>query len=175
MTMEMPSRTWWALCVSAVLLPASLAAQPSPEEEKEPPNEAALFLGATTSTEREETSFTLGGDYVRRLGEKWSAGGFAEAVFTEETTWILGAQVRWHVRKRFWLALEPALELAAEEAEEGQETEREANAIFRIGTGYDFELGKLSIGPSLSVDISKEKPSWVWGISIGKAFGSRGE
>jgi hypothetical protein len=84
-----------------------------------------------------------------------------------------------HVKKGFWLAFEPALELAVEESEEAQEAEREAKAkakaIFRIGTGYDFELGKFSIAPNLSIDVSNEKPSWLWGINIGRAFGSAGE
>jgi hypothetical protein len=171
------ARRGLALGLSIVLLPASLAAQTEPEqpEEKEPPNEVALFIGGTTSTERDETSFTLGGDYLRRVGERWSLGAFAEAVFADPTTWILGPQIRLHVKKGFWLAFEPALELAVEESEEAHEAEREARAIFRIGTGYDFELGKFSVSPNLSVDLSKEKPSWLWGINIGRAFGSAGE
>jgi hypothetical protein len=159
-------------------LATTVFAQKEPEpEEEHPRNHAAVFLGGTTSTERDETDFTLGGDYLRRLGEKWSLGAFAEAIFADHTNWVLGPQFRWHVRRGFWLGAEPALELAVEEEEEHGdhelESEREARAIFRIATGYDFELGRWSVGPSLSVDISKEKPAWVWGISVGAGFPSR--
>ena len=100
-------------------------------------------------------------------------GAFGEAIFSDHTNWVLGPQIRWHVRRGFWLGAEPALELAVEEEEEHEiehEPEREARAIFRIATGYDFELGRWSVGPSLSVDVSKEKPAWVWGISVGTGF-----
>jgi hypothetical protein len=157
------------LCLS---LPVTLFAQQEPEGEEHPRNHAAAFIGATTSTERDETDFTLGGDYLRHLGGRWSIGAFAEAIFADHTNWILGPQIRWHVRGGFWLAAEPAVELAVEEAEEEHEPEREARAIFRIGTGYEFELGRWSVEPNLSVDVSKEKPSWVWGISIGTGFGA---
>jgi hypothetical protein len=156
-----------------LLVALPLAAQEEPEVEEHPKNHAAAFLGATTSTERDVTDFTLGGDYLRRVGERWSVGAFGEAIFSDHTNWVLGPQIRWHVRRGFWLGAEPALELAVEEEEEHEiehEPEREARAIFRIATGYDFELGRWSVGPSLSVDVSKEKPAWVWGISVGTGF-----
>jgi hypothetical protein len=155
----------------AALLPLTAVAQEEPEE-AEPRNHAAAFVGATTSTERDETDFTLGGDYLRRLGERWSLGVFAEAVFAEHTHWVLGPQVRWHVRRGLWVAFEPVVELAKEESEGEHEPEREARALFRIGSGYDFEVGKWSVGPNFSVDVSREKPSWVFGVNVGQAFGS---
>jgi hypothetical protein len=143
--------------------------EPEHEETEHPPNHAALFLGATRSTQLDETDFTLGGDYLRRAGERWSVGMFAEAVFAHHTNWVLGPQFRWHLRRKLWIAAEPALELAKEE-EEGHEPEREARAIFRIGTGYELEIGRWSLEPNLSVDVSKEKPAWVFGVSVGRGF-----
>jgi hypothetical protein len=160
-----------ALSFSAPLV-ARQEPQQEPGEAEHRPNHVSAFLGGTTSTERDETDFTLGGEYLREVAEKWSVGVFGEAVFTERTSWVLGPQFRWRVRRGFWLGLEPGLELANEESADGGEGGTAARALFRVGSGYEIEVGKWSVGPSVSIDVSKEKPSWVWGISVGTGLGS---
>lgn len=60
----------------------------------------------------------------------------------------------------------PSSFFAGEHHEIGHEANKERNFAYRIGAGYDFHFGKLSVGPSINLDLGKTE-SLNYGISVG--------
>lgn len=127
----------------------------------------------------EKNGLTVGGDYeyrfVRKFGVmatgEYVGGGFREDLFA------FTAVV--HPWKGLKLQAGPGFEreLNRKEAEiaEGETLTNSANrALFRIGGGYDIEVGKhMTIGPDFAVDILKGEKVFVYGITIGFGFSGR--
>jgi len=145
-------------------------------------NHAALFAGATTFNGH-GTHFSLGGDYLRYLspGSPWAIGVFGEAVFAEHTEWAFGMPVHVDVLADLWVRAGPGLELvqvAELEAGHGEgsaehadvDTKTEAEFLFRIGVGYDFELGGITVSPSMDWDAVRGADALVWGVNVGRGF-----
>jgi hypothetical protein len=145
-------------------------------------NHLAVFGGGTTKLEgSEETHFTVGADYVRYFppSGRWGISVFGEAIFAEHREWVFGVPVFFKLNKRLWLRAGPGMEILQAEEEnhsgengEGEEskTKTESEFLFRIGAGYNFEVGALTIAPSLDFDTVRKEVSLVWGINIGKGF-----
>jgi len=103
----------------------------------------AAWVGETT-LESGATHFTLGADYVRRLGAsgRWGIGGFGEVIFAEHSEWVFGALGSFFPTGELWLM-----------------------------TGLGVELfGPLTITPSVFVDLVRDQTALVWGLGIGRGF-----
>ena len=136
-------------------------------------NEIAVFIGATSQSERPGTHFTLGADYLRLISPDapWALGIYGEAIFAEHTEWVAGVTVLYLVTDKFWLRTGPGVEIL-QEAVEGShdQTEKKTEFLYRVGMGYSFHLGGLTIAPSLDFDFVRHHDALVWGINVGKAF-----
>jgi len=42
--------------------------------------------------------------------------------------------------------------------------------LFRLGAGYDIDLGNISLTPTVNLDFVEGEESLVFGISLGKGF-----
>jgi hypothetical protein len=149
-------------------------------------NHVAAFVGGTTLN-KGGTHFTLGGDYVRYLPHhpRLGIGAFGEAIFAEHTEWAIGALLVYRVVEQLGIRVGPGLEILQEEAVEHptsksasaaaplaeHETRTKAEFLFRIGVGYDLELGGVSITPTIDFDIIRgSSDAFVWGINVGTGF-----
>lgn len=159
-------------------------------EEEYHANHIALFLGSSTTTEEvpegsSATSFTLGADYERRLSGLIGLGLLVDfAIGDFERTALLGVPLFVHPVGGLRLVAAPAVEFASEaesespdmngEAaqEESSERESETGFAFRLGVGYEFELGeRWSLAPEFNTDfISGKSATLVYGLSLGLGF-----
>lgn len=126
---------------------------------------------------RRETSFTVGADYERRLSEVFGIGALVDlALGNTKRTALLGIPVFLHLIGALELHAAPAIEFADERGEgdtgEGSsDVESTTNFAVRVGAGYEFELGQLTVAPQVNVDfISGESASIVYGLAFGVGF-----
>jgi hypothetical protein len=164
--------------VFLVLFAACIAPRPAPaEEERDPPrHHFSVLAGGTRNFDENETHGTYGADYVYRLG--WNHGrfglsGFGEIVFAEHTEWILGFPLYVYLTPELFLCAGPGVEFVKKEKEEptGTKTERDAEFLVRVGTGYVFELGGgFSLTPTVDYDGVRHNRSLVFGTAIGRSF-----
>ncbi len=135
----------------------------------------AIFNGATTNFDHESTGYSLGVDYEYRISDLIGTGLIAEYVFTGEGEAIVGIPLFLHPVGNLKALVAPiAINAEKHEHNDGHghdhhETEKEWHFGARIGLAYDFHLGKLSIGPSVSTDIANTT-ALVYGIAIGIGF-----
>jgi hypothetical protein len=141
----------------------------------------AALIAATSNLDHHHTNFTLGGDYQYRLASRWAVGGFGEVIFAEHTEYLFGIPLYFFPTERLWLRTGPGVEFVTESLEEHEEhsafssggqapTTTETKFLFRFGVGYNFELGGLTLTPSLDLDLVRNARAVVWGLNIGKGF-----
>ncbi|MGB5850158.1 MAG: hypothetical protein WBH40_16845, partial [Ignavibacteriaceae bacterium] len=116
-------------------------------------NQIALFTGASTLFERDETHFTLGADYIRYFSPEsnFAAGVFAEAIFALHTEWLFGALLYYGLTKHLWVRTGPGIEILQEENEHNGETESKTEFLIRFGAGYSIHFGRFFIDPSIDI------------------------
>jgi len=141
----------------------------------------AALIAATSNLDHHHTDFTLGGDYQYRIASRWAVGGFGEVIFAEHTEYLLGIPLYFFLTERFWLRTGPGVEFVTESLEEHEghsvsssssqtPTTTESKFLFRLGAGYNIELGGLTLTPSLDLDLVRNARALVWGLNIGKSF-----
>jgi hypothetical protein len=161
-----------------ILLPFYLFAQDeihktnSEEENHFHYNHFAVFAGASSLFEKNETHFTLGADYIRYFSPEsnFAAGVFAEAIFAHHTEWLFGALLYYGLTEHLWIRTGPGIEILQEDLECGCGTKTKTEFLVRLGAVYDFHLGKFSISPSLDIDFLRNSTTLVWGVNFGMGF-----
>jgi hypothetical protein len=151
-------------------------------EEHEHANELAVFLGGTT--ENDETHFTIGGEYERRLGERFGLSFVGEHV-NDTAAWVFVAPFTFRPVRRLGLKLYagPGFETKVPEREphvtegspsDADEHDRATFFVARAGVGWALELGRVALTPQLELDSVREDGRWekalVFGIAIGMGF-----
>jgi hypothetical protein len=138
-------------------------------------NEMAVFLGGTT--EDDETHLTLGAEYERRLGERFGVAFVAEHVDGTDA-WVFLAPFTFRPARQLGLKLYlgPGFETKEEEhaPEHAEADGRETLFVFRTGTGWAIELGRVSLTPQVELDLVHEHDGWqaafVFGVAVGLGF-----
>ena len=135
-------------------------------------NQIAVFTGASSLFEREETHFTLGADYMRYFSPEsnFSAGVFAEAIFAHHTEWLFGALLYYGLTEHLWVRTGPGIEILQEDLECGCGTETKTEFLIRIGAGYSIHFGRFFIDPSIDFDFLRSSTTLVWGVNFGMGF-----
>ncbi len=138
-------------------------------------NHLALFVGATTPFEEtDETSFTVGADYVRRLSELWGIGPLVDFTFGDfKRTALAGAGLFFYPVGGLRLLGAPAVELVEKDqpTSEGVTTKHDGHFTLRLGAAYEFHVGSYSIAPTLNIDlIGETEENAVYGIAVGLRF-----
>lgn len=147
-------------------------------EEHEHANEVAVFLGGTT--ENDETNFTIGAEYERRLNERFGLGLVVEHVSGTDA-WVFLAPFSFRPVRGLGLKLyagpgfESKVPESEEEAESGlEEHDRESFFVARAGVGWVLELRHVSLTPQVELDCVREDNRWdkafVFGVAIGFGF-----
>lgn len=138
-------------------------------------NHFAVFAGASSLFEREETHFTFGADYIRYFSPEcdFAVGIYSEAIFAHHTEWVFGSVLIYAPTKNLRIRSGPGIELIQEEVHSDcdcNSTKTEVEFLIRIGTLYDFHLGRFSISPSLDIDFLRSTTTLVWGVNFGMGF-----
>jgi hypothetical protein len=159
------------------------AVVPQEEAESERLNELALVIAGSSDLEEDETFFTLGVEYERRITARVGIIAEVEYLFDADR-WIAAVPVVFRPARGVKLFAGPGFERAdddegdeevGEEPIDGRAEGSATSFLFRIGGGYTFELeGRYSISPTLSLDFVREEGTWaralVFGVSVGIGF-----
>lgn len=166
------------------VLPQQARAQEHQEEEHHDdghhfhPHHLGLFLGSTTNPD-DKSHFTVGIDYVFRFGAegRWGVSPIAEVIFAEHTEWLFAITGQFRPTESWWLRAGPGVEIIEEEEAghssiaafkaQASEGDKKAKELFRVGTGYDFHVGPVTLAPSLDYDFFRTKTAVVFGLNIG--------
>lgn len=163
------------LALLALAVPAAVAEEHAAEHYHRH-HFAALLSGSHSGV---KNGFTIGGDYEFRFARSLGftvTGEYVAGDFRED---LVAFTATVHPWKGLKLQAGPGFDHElrrheAEHVEEAQVHHKVNRALFRVGAGYDFELGKhMSIGPDFAYDILKGERVFVYGITIGFGFGER--
>jgi len=135
-------------------------------------NHIAVFIGASSLFERDATYFTLGADYIRYFSpkSKFAAGIYTEAIFAHHTEWVFGAVLFYGLTEQLWIRTGPGIEIIQEELKHIGKTESKTEFLIRIGSGYDFHIGRFTVTPSVDIDFLRSTTTLVWGVNFGMGF-----
>jgi hypothetical protein len=131
------------------------AEEPEPAEAAN--NGIEFFLGGTHS-EDDDTEFSVGIAYERRLSEKIGLGGLAE--HTKSREWVLAIPFYFHPTEPWKLFLAPGVEIE----------DSESDFLVRVGTAYEFDMGSWTLAPELSFDFVDSEVKTIFGLNFGIEF-----
>lgn len=114
--------------------------------------------GVVIRDHSKETDFSLGADYECRKGPFFGWGAFANAIFSDPSTTVLGAPVLYFhpLRGDFYVAGSPILELGGGRSDWGM----------RLSTRLPIPLGLLTLVPSAAVDFIRGGRRWWLGLGL---------
>ena len=132
-------------------------------------NHVGLFIGGLTPLPRKhETSFALGVGYERRFLRWLGLEAWADfAIGAHERAAIILAGPVFHPVAGFKIVAGVGVEVGGENDGEGVEAE----GVFAIGAGYDFEAGPVAITPEFYFDfVGREQSNITYGVVVGYPF-----
>ncbi len=119
--------------------------------------ELALIIAGTY--EEEETHFTTGLEFGRRLPHRLGVGGAVE--YLADGTWVLAFPVYFHPVGGFKVFTGPGVE----------RDDGENSFLWRVGAAYSFEFAeRYSVTPGLQVDFVGREEVLVFGANFGVRF-----
>lgn len=133
----------------------------------------ALFNGLTTNLDHETTGYSIGLDYEYSVSDRFGVGLIGEYVFSGEGELILGVPVFFHPASGLKLGVAPIGVYAEvhhdDHHDHAHDVEKEWNMGVRLNMAYSVHLGKVSAGPSLSLDLTNTT-ALVYGFTVGIGF-----
>jgi outer membrane scaffolding protein for murein synthesis (MipA/OmpV family) len=127
-------------------------------------NHVAVFVGATTGFgDMVTTRFTIGADYERRLTfltHMLGAGALVDVAIGNETETLVAG----------FLAFHPVTGLMILGGVGAAITSSNTALGLRGSVAYYFTLGRISLGPQVSVDYANKETAIVYGASAGLGF-----
>lgn len=125
---------------------------------------AGIFLGGATRFDdraEDETDLAIGVEYEFRMNRAFGVGGIIEGIPTSGVRdLVLATPLTWHPAEGFKLSVAPGLEFHADDTD----------FLIRFGVGYDFRVGRFTIGPDLSLDLTHHSRTLVYGVLAGIEF-----
>ena len=120
-------------------------------------NHVGVFGGLTH--ERRDNGFALGLDYGRKISDSFSIGVFAERTWGDFDFDVYGILFAYHVDRWSWI-IGPGIE----DSQFGNER------LWRLGFGYDFDIGKATLTPNFYIDNVDGEQVYVLGVALGHGF-----
>lgn len=142
------------------------------EEQHNYNHHLGLFLGAMSSLNNGEISFSTGIDYTYyfiNTGTMIGIGGFIEGAFGKHTEAIFGGMVHIKPWQEVQFHIAPSIiyrELQSDIIDEIHSTSK-VKFLLRFGGNYTFHLQNFSISPTINADIVGNKVGLVYGIGFG--------
>jgi hypothetical protein len=145
------------------------AGQPVAHEEHR--NQVGVFVGAASHLHQKETGIAVGLEYARRLTHWVAVGAYAEYASSKlERDFIVGVPLEVEPVGRLALWAGPGIEFVTVEDEATGEEENETEFLLRMGTGYVFPLGRLTVRPSFNADYAGGHWTLVYGAALALPF-----
>jgi hypothetical protein len=123
-----------------------------------------LFLGGATrfdDRDEDETDLAIGIEYEFRLNQAFGVGGLIEGIPTSGVRdLVLATPVVWHPVDGLKLSLAPGIEFH----------DQDKDFMIRFAAGYDFRIGRFTIGPDVSLDLTHHSRTLVYGVFGGVGF-----
>lgn len=119
----------------------------------------AVFNGATTNFDYSHTDYTIGADVEYRFHDKFGLGLGIEHIAASHPETVVAIPLFFHPYKGLKLIAAPIAVNYSGNTHYGA----------RLGAGYDFHVGKLSVGPLVALDMTNTT-AVVYGVSIGMGF-----
>lgn len=135
-------------------------------------NHLALFNGVTSNLSHHTTSYSIGIDYEYRISQHIGTGILGEYIAAENGEYIGGLPLFIHLADHVKLSAVPLLinkKQTHEESHDHADANRETKFAFRLGVGYSFTMGKISVAPVLNFDMGNSL-ALIYGLSIGTGF-----
>lgn len=127
------------------------------EEEEDQRNEIAASLSLVRQAGDNDVAFGL--EYERRFSESFGVGMLVERIQGNHDATIYALPLTLHI-ERWKLILAPGVEKSHGHAE----------FWLRVGSGYEFEVGKAIVSPLLALDFVDGETVYVVGATIGFGF-----
>ena len=169
-----------ALVVLLTAVPARAQHESEPaEHELESKNELGIFLGAISNLDAGETGPSVGVEYTRELNETFGIGLLAEFARAGEREALVAASFVVRPTAEIKLIVAPGLvvekPLDEHASDEPSEAGRAPGFLARLGIGYEVELSRFSLAPTLYFDLLEGTEGGttahlVYGVSIGFPF-----
>lgn len=115
-----------------------------------------LFVGSTSNFSAHHTSFSLGSDYEYRISNLLGVGLLGEMVFAEHKETLVFGSLFVHPIEGLKIVFGNGLAFV----------EDKSHYVFRLGTGYDFHVGSLSVTPTINFDFGDGNSFAVYGITF---------
>lgn len=130
-------------------------------------NHVAMFVGNTSQKRYKLNTFTLGLDYMHffKHSDHFGVSVCTELLFGENPGWLICTPLVYKMNDQAWLRSGFGLELIT-----GHDDEVHKMPLFRIGGGYDFHVGSLTLSPSMDLDLVREHVAMVVGLNIGFGY-----
>jgi hypothetical protein len=153
---------WLGLALCGVLTLAAPGASAQGRQEPLRRHHVSVLLGGTSAPSENASGFTYGLDYEYRFTERFGLGGVVERAGGAIGATSLIALADLHITPRLVLQAGPGVVF-----ENG-----ERFAVGRVGAYYEFELGRYTLAPALSYDITgRGRPNdVVFGVLLGRQF-----
>ncbi|MBW2267572.1 MAG: hypothetical protein JRH16_03265 [Deltaproteobacteria bacterium] len=143
---------------------AAFAAEPD-EGNSEPRHHrhhVAVFLGGAVRDEHHtESGFAVGLDYEYLLTHLLGAGLLVEVATGDLDTVTVVFPLVLHPWRGLRFVAAPGMEIP---------DHGDVEFAMRLGTGYHFPFGDLTVGPEFNVDLVEGEPTYVIGVSFGWGF-----
>ena len=145
------------------------AGEPAAHEEHR--NQVGVFVGAASHLHQKETGIAVGLEYARHLAPRIGVSVFAEYASSKlERDFIVGVPLEVQPIGRLALWAGPGVEFVTVEDEVTGEEENETEFLLRLGTGYVFPLGRLTVRPSFNADYAGGHWTLVYGAALALPF-----
>lgn len=138
----------------------------------------ALIVGGAEG-EDSKSGFSLGADYEYRFNELLGLGGLVEYTGGDFDHVLLLVPVFIHPYKGWLFNVSPGVEIHEEHEEhgeleehgEGDDNDRTADWVVRVGVAYQFHVGeRYTIGPEVNVDFTEHETAFAYGVAFGVGF-----
>ena len=145
------------------------AQEPADAEETQYRNSLALFVGALSNVETDETGPAIGVDYTREVRERLAIVALAEWANAGEREAAFGGGVEVKPGGNVKLVFAPGVILERTDEEDGSSS-RETLFVFRTGFGYELEVSGVPLVPTINFDIVDSDDGvelhLVYGLSV---------
>ena len=129
-------------------------------------NHLGLVIGPVRNLNENKTILGLGLEYERRLSAGnglFGIGAAAEMVFDEHRHYVVSALVCFHPGGAWTLTAAPGILFIDQDG-------TEKRAAIHFAAEYEFELGRVSLAPEVSVGLAGDDVHLMLGLHIGFGF-----
>ena len=125
---------------------------------REQPHHLSVLPSGTI--EGNESAFSIGLDYEYRTSDFLGVGTVVERAFEDINATTVLAVADLHITNQWIVQTGPGVEFV-----EGEE-----EAVYRLGTLYEFERGGYTVSPQLHYDWTSGEDALVFGVAFGVGF-----